>query len=72
MNSYCKWAQTILGLAILAVTVRPQLVGVRIGFWLIVIASILIVFHPWICKMCCSECCCAEEQMPKKSSKRRK
>jgi len=52
MNCNCKYMETIFGLAILIVTIWPDLIGASASRVVVIIAAALLVLHAWSCKNC--------------------
>ena len=49
----CKsWCEAILAIIILVFALWPQLLGVTVSMWIVVIAAIILLIHSFMCKKC--------------------
>lgn len=60
----CKWTHGVLGLAILVVTLWPNLIGAMASKWVVIIAALIVLVHACACKNC--SCGAMGKEMPKK------
>ena len=51
-NCNCRWTETILGVAILIVTLWPNFLGISASWWIVVVAAVILILHAWSCKNC--------------------
>lgn len=54
MNCNCKWIESVLALVVLVFAVWPDMLGLVVSKWIVIVAAVLLFIHAWTCKSCCN------------------
>jgi hypothetical protein len=52
MDCKCNWVEVLVGIVVVVLALWPDILGLEISKWVLVIAGALLIIHALVCKNC--------------------